>query len=567
MFARLLRRARSRTVTRILVLIGYSLLAVWATWPLAPGMFQVLPVGDVGFTTVPLLNVWTMWWNSDRLLHGFQRYWDAPIFYPTPDTFAFSEPQLPTVLMSPVIWVTGSRIFAYNLYLLFSVILNGVFAERLLKIVGLNRPAAVIGGLAMLLLPIVHWQLDVLQLVPLWGILWTWSACVQAAERPSWLRGVELGAAFSATFLTCGHHGLFLAVLLMGTVWVLPRRWLRLSTWMPWLVGAMVTLALIGPFVLHMQRALARDEFLREKKMISDLSLRHKDYLSVTGVSLFGPRPQDAKFSWHLSPGWIKVGLALFAGLIGLCRRRWRRWTALMLLTAILAYALSKGSHLRIGEWHPWWTLTAYVPGFSRVRNVFRFAFFVQMSIALLAAQALYFLLVVNRRYCRNRVIRMCLAIMIFALGLLAVIEVRPADVPLIAAPDITANRAWVDFIRKETPPGKAIACFPFPPGTDVSDFDVTTRWMYFSTFHGVPLINGYSGFFTAEYFKIQDQLNASLATEPTLNMLADSKVEFLVINTKLTWTNFAREPYFGSITLEFVFQDPVGIEIYRIRR
>jgi hypothetical protein len=558
MVASLLRCARSRTVTGILTLVGYSLLAVWATWPLTPRMFHELPVGDIGFTTVPLLNVWTMWWNADRLQHGFRGYWDAPIFYPTPDTFAFSEPQPPTVVMAPVLWMTGSRIFAYNLYLLLSIILNGAFAERLLKIVGLNRLPAVIGGMAMVLLPVVHWQLDVLQLVPLWGILWTWSACVQAAERPNWLRGVELGAAFSATFLVCGHHGLFLAVLLIGTVWVLPRKWFQLRTWLPWVVGAIVTLIFVGPMVLHMRHALARDEFAREKKMIADLSLRHKDYLSVTGVPLFGARPADAKFSWHLCPGWIKVGLALFAGLIRLFRRRWRRWTALMLLTIVLAYALSKGSHLRIGEWHPWWTLAAYFPGFSRVRNVFRFGFFVQMAVALLAAQALYF---------RNRIVRTCLAVIVFALGLLAVIEVRPAEVALIAAPDIAANQAWVDFIRKETPAGKAIACFPFPPGTDVGDFDVTTRWMYFSTFHGVPLINGYSGFFTKEYFTLQDQLNASLATEPTLKMLADSNVEFLVINTKLTWTNFATEPHFGSITLEFVLQDPVGIEIYRIRK
>jgi hypothetical protein len=151
MVASLLRCARSRTVTGILTLVGYSLLAVWATWPLTPRMFHELPVGDIGFTTVPLLNVWTMWWNADRLQHGFRGYWDAPIFYPTPDTFAFSEPQPPTVVMAPVLWMTGSRIFAYNLYLLLSIILNGAFAERLLKIVGLNRLPAVIGGMAMVL--------------------------------------------------------------------------------------------------------------------------------------------------------------------------------------------------------------------------------------------------------------------------------------------------------------------------------------------------------------------------------------------------------------------------------
>jgi len=29
---------------------------------------------------VPRLNLWTLWWNSERLLHGYRGYWQAPIF-------------------------------------------------------------------------------------------------------------------------------------------------------------------------------------------------------------------------------------------------------------------------------------------------------------------------------------------------------------------------------------------------------------------------------------------------------------------------------------------------------
>jgi len=30
--------------------------------------------------TVPRLNLWTLWWNSERLLHGYRGYWHAPVF-------------------------------------------------------------------------------------------------------------------------------------------------------------------------------------------------------------------------------------------------------------------------------------------------------------------------------------------------------------------------------------------------------------------------------------------------------------------------------------------------------
>jgi len=84
---------------------------------------------------------------------------------------------------------------------------------------------AVGGAVGMLLLPLVHWQLDVLQLTPLWGILWTWTALLKASRHPSVWHGAAVGAAFAITFWMCAHQALLLAVLLCGTVWILPRRW------------------------------------------------------------------------------------------------------------------------------------------------------------------------------------------------------------------------------------------------------------------------------------------------------------------------------------------------------
>lgn len=558
-------RMRPFLTSRILVGFGYFMLALWSTWPLAKSPTCEMPVGIVEVTTVPLLNVWTIWWNSDRIQHAFAGYWNAPIFHPTLNTFAFSEPQPTTLLVAPVIWITGSRVLAYNIYLWMSLVLNGIFTERLLRIVGVGRQAAICGGMAMLLLPIVHWQLDVLQLIPLWGILWTWTSCYQAAYFPSWKRGVEVGIAFSVAFMTCGHHGLFLATLLTGTVWILLRSCFRIRTWLTWGCAGGVVLVLAGPMILHMRQVLSPQDFDRNPSLVEQLSVQPGDYLPAAGVSFYEAHSGNAEPFWRLSPGWIKVGLATLGGVLGLLRRRWRRWSIFLLITAVLAFLLSMGTHLRIGEWQPWWTLTHVLPGLSRVRNVFRFAFFVQMVVVLLTAQCLFLFTVLIHRYCRSRFWRVFLKLAVFGLGLLAVFEVRPAKVQLRSVPEYTANQNWVSYVRKETSPGKAVACLPFPTGESVGDFESAAQWMYMGTFHGRPLVNGYSGFFTREYFELQDALGNSWPTEEALRKLLQSDVEFLVVNT---WVSPIRNlhvvPY-QSVKLERVLQDPARIEIYRL--
>lgn len=77
---------------RILELAVYFLLALIFTWPLARHIASGIPMGTETVATVPLFNLWTLWWNADRLGALYQGYWDAPIFYPLEGVFAFSEP-------------------------------------------------------------------------------------------------------------------------------------------------------------------------------------------------------------------------------------------------------------------------------------------------------------------------------------------------------------------------------------------------------------------------------------------------------------------------------------------
>src|SRR5688500_8761731 len=91
-----------RPVPFVLCLVA----AIVATWPLLPSIASALPLGTEHEATVPLFNLWTLWWDADRVPHGFRGLWNAPIFHPLEGTFTFSEPMLLLgVTLSPLWWL------------------------------------------------------------------------------------------------------------------------------------------------------------------------------------------------------------------------------------------------------------------------------------------------------------------------------------------------------------------------------------------------------------------------------------------------------------------------------
>ena len=558
---------KSKPAFGALVAVIYATLAIWSTWPLARYLTTCLPTGTSDSLTVPLFNLWTIWWNAEGFWQGNNSYWNAPIFHPTPNTFAFSEPQTTTIFMAPIFWFTQSRVLAYNIYLWFSLLLNGLFAFLLLRKINVNRAIAIAGGAMLLLLPIVHWQQDVLQLTPVWGILWTWIILLKISRNSSLLLGVQLGIAFGLAFLTCSHQGFFLAVLLLGAVWTLWKRLLDPKLWATLLIGICVASVLTGPVVFHLQKAAEENSFKRHPMTVLQLSALPGDYTASTGRQLIEFDICAARDQSRLSPGWFKIGLAMVGVILGLKRKRWRWWTMFMLMTMLLAFLLSLGPNFRIYEWHPWWTLTEYCPGFSLVRNVFRFAFFVQMTIVLLAAQGLYGVFLISRGLCSKKLQSYVVNPALLILCLIAVFEVFPSQPALKNIPSAESHAGWIQFVRENTPAHHAVACFPFAAGFKVKDFETTTQWMYLGTFHGIPLVNGYSGFFPDEYFDICEAINAEPVSEAVFRKLADSKVKFLVVQRSWDKKEAFRDTRFDSIFIQPVYSDPVGIDVYRLQR
>ncbi len=563
-------------------LVLYVLLALWTTWPLVLSPTSRLPIGTEPARTVPLFNAWTIWWNADRMLHGWNGYWDAPIFHPAENSFAFSEPQPTTMLVAPVLWLTDSRVLAYNAYLWGALVLSGLIAQRLLRLVGVGRAIALGGGAAMLLLPIVHWQLGILQLVPVGAILWTWAALFKIsrlsggvgrvagnvrARRVALLRGCELGVAFAVALLTCVHHGLFLAILLVGACWTLGTRLLTGATWLALVSAVAVAAVLTAPVVVKLSRVTAVHQFERPPVMVSRLSAMPGDYTAAAGNSPTDLGSWAARPGWQLSPGLVKFALAVVGVVLGLCHRRLRWWTLFLLVTAVLAFLLSLGPNLRLGSWHPWWTLAEVVPGLSQVRNVFRFAYFVQMAVVLLAALGLHLLWIRSLRRHASPAWRYGSTGMLALAGLAAVADPWPSTPRLGVVPDVADHRQWIALIRDQTPRGAAILCLPMAAGDQLLDFELCTEWMFWGTHHRVTMVNGYSGFFPHSYFEIREAIGRSGMSEEVLLRLVDDGVKWLVVD-RARWTSqIPAEANSESVSLQLILTNAGGVDVYHVSR
>ncbi|MBS0201297.1 MAG: hypothetical protein JSS49_00250 [Planctomycetes bacterium] len=544
----------------------YVAIAIYASWPLCLKPTSTISIGFEAESTVPLLNVWTLWWNSDRALAGFRDYWNAPIFYPTRGAFAFSEAQPTMIVMAPIVWLTGSRVLAYNLYLLLILTLNGDSSRRLFLRIGHQPWLAFCGGVLCQMLPFVWWQSGVVQLTTLFGIVWTIHCMLnlfelrpEATWKDSVFVGLKLSGAFCLTYWLCNYWGLFQTlVLIPSSIWFWNSSALRLRFWCGLCLSALLAVALLIPFV-HVQRSLAKQhQWTREQNLIRDLSAHPRDFLDTPrtvraksgGTTTNQATPEYDDWSripvcdfpiaarnnvWPLGGGAAKVVLAQLGLLAALATRGRRRWGLFAATLLSVALGLSLGPTVRVlpvipfvGGWIPYETLQQYVPGFSLIRSPFRFALFVQLALVWLSVEALDLLNPLRWRRAATAVVedpdlhpalrnlppslgsqfwKWSQWVPLVGMSILVIAEVWPPRQNLYECPSTTSTPAWITWLRDNSEPTDAVVCLPFPIGYTVHDYQETSEWMYWGTMHRRPLVNGYSGFFPKEFVDLKELL------------------------------------------------------------
>jgi hypothetical protein len=135
----------------------YTIIAVWATWPLARGLSHDV-AWDLGD---PVLVIWALAWNCSQMLAvlggdagRLTTYFDANIFAPATHTLAYSEHFIGQSLqVLPVYALTGNAVLCYNLLYLSTFVLSGLGGFLFVRTITGSRAAGFTAGLLFAFAP------------------------------------------------------------------------------------------------------------------------------------------------------------------------------------------------------------------------------------------------------------------------------------------------------------------------------------------------------------------------------------------------------------------------------
>jgi hypothetical protein len=524
----------------------FALLTVVHTWPLATGP-ATLSRNDNADT---VLNTWIVAWVAHQLPRSPARLFQANIFYPEPNTLAFSEHMfVQSVMGLPLFSLGASPVLVYNLLLLSAFTLTAWMMYLVIeRATGDTLAGLVAGSLAAfnshVFTRLPHLQALHVEFLPL-AVL----GLHAVLTRPSPAAALALGLVFALQGLTSTYWLTFITLGFMVAALVRTSDWtgdrMRRTVPMLALAGAVATV-LVVPFLLPYYRVVRDLGVVRHLDEIAMHSATWQDYLSTTGRlhwELWSRHIWAGAFRTALFPGVIATALVVTAIV---SREAWRdRHARLWLALAVTAVVISFGTAV------PGYALLWKVfPLLKGVRAPVRMGHLALVAIAALAGFGLAYLRRAGsgRRWTRVAALAVLLGVHVEALR--APMGYIPASLP----------PSQYDVLARES--RAVVAEFPFH---HPRQFFWNAQYMLNSTRHWRPLVNGYSGFLPASYVKHHLELQG-FPDERSLKALRDWMVTHVVVHhLPPSPTSPAFGPMPPVAALQPIAQSP-ELTIYRLR-
>lgn len=476
---------KSRAGRSLARLLLFAALACVHTWPLAanPAVWSRNDNADA------MLNEWILAWVAHTLPTAPWRLFDANIFYPEPNTLAFSESMVVQGIMgAPLYWLGASPVLLMNLVILSGLALSGWAMSMVVERWTGSAKGGVLAGCIMAFNTSVLTRMGHAQAMHVEFLPFALLALDDLLRSPRASSALRLGVHFALQALCSGYLLVLTLVALAASAVVRAREWAgpRLVVVAPLVVLAALTFAVIaGPFLWPYYVARTTQGLDRPLDEVAMYSAEFADYVSTAARFHYETwshhyyRGHDGFF-----PGFVAVAF----GLMALSAPSTRRDPRVHMLVAfgVAGFALSFGPSFSL---YPW--IHAHVPLFQGLRGVARFGYLPVVAIAGLAGFGLAWL---ERRW----------------QGRLA----PAALVWLIVAANAEMLRAPMGYTRFEgipavydvlaDVPDAIVAEFPFPSPRAV---DGNGRYVLASTRHWRPLVNGYSGFVPESYVRHSREL------------------------------------------------------------
>jgi hypothetical protein len=457
------------------ITIFYAALAAFMTWPQARSIkTHALEHQDVYF------NLWRLRWIAHALSTSPLGIFNANVFHPETGVLAYSDAMLVEgVIGAPLLWAGVPPVLVHNLLLLGAIVGSAVANFVLARHLTGSVPGALVAGVVFAFAPyrFAHYMHMELQWA-LWSPLAFW-ALQRTIESGSLRFGLLVGVFVALQMASSIYYGVFLFILIaaVGAVQLIPLRG-RPLVWSAraLLLGGALAAAASWAYSLPYSAAAARVG-TRSSQDVASFSARPHDYAFATPTNLLYGSPDRDPSERQLFPGILPPLLAV----VGLLLVPPTTEAMAYLIGLVLAFELSLGAH---GRLYP--LMYQHLGVLHGLRATARAAVFVLLFLGVLAAHGTAAL-----ARAMPRVNVLVVATLLCAAVLL---EYRVGPLPLVPYP----NEAPPLYKLLGTLPAGIVIEFPIPKPESLPYHD--PRFEYMSTFHWLPLLNGYSGFYPRSY-------------------------------------------------------------------
>jgi len=463
------------------------------------------------------LIIWTLAWDNHAVLDR-QPIFQSNIFYPARQSLAYNEHLFGLSLFTlPLYAATRNPVLAYNLVWLASFLLNAIAMHTLLRRYITRDLAATAGSLVFTFsfykMLHAHGHLH---------LLWTWLLPLSIlslerwCDRPSLARAFAWAAAVGLQALTSWYLAVIVALAqaVAGSS-LIPlvhrqRCWSRL--WQPAIATTIIALTIV-PFAMP-YRALPAASRAEVANYSADLS----GYLvppenTWPGQVWLAHAGRGPRWIWGEQTvflGWIALLLGS-VGVVHVCRLR--RWRILSVYSTfvVAGMLLSFGPSLTRGveSWTLFKMLSA-VPGLDAFRAPARFATLVLLGLSAFSAFGADFLQTHIRR--GSALVWACLPLML--------VRFPGGKPPVFPIPAIYKLDALAS--------ARALVSLPDYRGRP--DWYTGADYLYFSTAHWRPIVNGFGRAEPPEHRRVISHMRAFPGPNNAMTMRALG-VEYVVFH------------------------------------
>ncbi|MEO8358841.1 MAG: hypothetical protein ABI672_02330 [Vicinamibacteria bacterium] len=490
---------------------------------------SLAPSSRIGYVGDSLESVSIVGFLGHQIVSDPKHIFDAGFLHPQPNALTLTDHRLlPSVLVAPVLWVSGNPVLAYNVALLFAYLLAAFGGRSLALTLGLSRvPAAFVGAL-------FAFHTYAINEAPRLNIVSYGLIAVALGALIEWMETGEPKARWRFALLLllqglCANYHLLYGVLLSVLVLLVyavarPREILTRVRGL--VVPGLVAVTLFLPILVPYLRTFGSLDLVRSRPRGIDLM----HYFSTSPSNwIWGPIGPPARLQQQ-GPhfvGFMALGLAL-VGLVLAVRDRRNRggsggsmerrgWGIPCAVLVAVLVVLSLGDRLVIAGLDlgrgPYGVLYDLVPGFNLVRIPERLGLFVMLGVGLLGAIAL------------DRLVRRGRSSLALVLGLIAVAEHFS---PLTVTTDVPRPSELPPVYKwLATQPSSPIAEVPVRGEALIRQ---ETTEMFFATYHHQREPLGYTAYPTL-LSKVVRRALLAFPSDASLTVLAKIGVHRAIVH------------------------------------